>query len=67
LLKQETERLSGLVEMAEADLAKGELLPEEALGKLRAASGQARLLIRQKLQQFEGLCHKNIVSCCLQH
>jgi len=67
LLKQETERLSGLVEMAEADLTKGELLPEEALGKLRAASGQARLLIRQKLQQFEGLCHKNIVSCCLQH
>jgi hypothetical protein len=55
------------VEVAEADLAKGELLPEDALGKLRAASGQARLLIRQKLQQFEGLCHKNIVSCYLQH
>lgn len=62
LLKQETERLNELVEVAEADLAKGELLPEDALGKLRAASGQARLLIRQKLQQFEGLCHKNIAQ-----
>ncbi|XP_069702984.1 uncharacterized protein [Periplaneta americana] len=60
LLKQEIDRLNGLVEAAEADLAGGETLPEEALGKLRAASGQARLLIRQKLQQFEGLCHKNI-------
>ncbi|KAJ9575706.1 hypothetical protein L9F63_007465, partial [Diploptera punctata] len=62
LLKQEIDRLNGLVETAEADLAKGESLPEEALGKLRAASGQARLLIRQKLQQFEGLCHKNIAQ-----
>ncbi|PSN49258.1 hypothetical protein C0J52_08199 [Blattella germanica] len=62
LLKQEIDRLNGLVEVAEADLANGEALPEEALGKLRAASGQARLLIRQKLQQFEGLCHKNIAQ-----
>jgi hypothetical protein len=67
LLKQEIDRLNGLVESAEVDLAGGEALPEEALGKLRAASGQARLLIRQKLQQFEGLCHKNIVSFCFQH
>ncbi|PNF14551.1 hypothetical protein B7P43_G14960 [Cryptotermes secundus] len=62
LLKQEIDRLNGLVEVAETDLANGELLPEEALGKLRSASGQARLLIRQKLQQFEGLCHKNIAQ-----
>ncbi|KDR11387.1 Disks large-associated protein 1 [Zootermopsis nevadensis] len=62
LLKQEIDRLNGLVETTEADLTSGGSLPEEALGKLRAASGQAKLLIRQKLQQFEGLCHKNIAQ-----
>lgn len=42
----------------ERDLAQ---LSEEAQGRLRAAIGQARLLVKQKLQQFAGLCHKNLV------
>uniref|UniRef100_A0A2H1VQ30 SFRICE_015198 n=1 Tax=Spodoptera frugiperda TaxID=7108 RepID=A0A2H1VQ30_SPOFR len=33
---------------------------EEVLGFLRAASGKARLLATQKMQQFEGLCYNNI-------
>ncbi|XP_043288737.1 disks large-associated protein 1 isoform X2 [Venturia canescens] len=62
LLNAERDRLLSLAESAEADLAKADpaTLPEEAEGKLRSAAGKARLLAKQKMQQFEGLCHKNI-------
>ncbi|XP_032691129.1 uncharacterized protein LOC116853905 isoform X2 [Odontomachus brunneus] len=62
LLKQETDRLLSLAASAEAELASGDTvaLPEEAAGKLRSAAGKARLLTSQKMQQFEGLCQKNI-------
>lgn len=62
LLKQETDRLLSLAASAEAELANGDTvaLPEEAAGKLRSAAGKARLLASQKMQQFEGLCQKNI-------
>ncbi|KAL2718038.1 hypothetical protein V1478_011914 [Vespula squamosa] len=62
LLKQETDRLLSLAASAEAELAGGDpvALPEEAAGKLRSAAGKARLLASQKMQQFEGLCQKNI-------
>ena len=64
LLKDERERLFALAVSAEAELADTDPaeLPEEAAGKLRSAAGKARLLATQKMQQFEGLCHKNIVS-----
>lgn len=35
---------------------------EELTGKIRAATGKARLLLAQKFEQFAGLCHKNLVS-----
>lgn len=63
LLKQETDRLLSLAALAEAELSSsGDSvpLPEEAAGKLRSAAGKARLLASQKMQQFEGLCQKNI-------
>ncbi|XP_031840055.1 uncharacterized protein LOC116430282 isoform X2 [Nomia melanderi] len=62
LLKQETDRLLSLAASAEAELVSGDTvaLPEEAAGKLRSAAGKARLLASQKMQQFEGLCQKNI-------
>ncbi|XP_046593713.1 uncharacterized protein LOC107225761 isoform X1 [Neodiprion lecontei] len=62
ILKAETERLLSLAASAEAELAGGDpsVLPEEAAGKLRSAAGKARLLATQKMQQFEGLCQKNI-------
>ncbi|XP_076284870.1 uncharacterized protein LOC143211262 isoform X2 [Lasioglossum baleicum] len=62
LLKQETDRLLSLAASAEAELVNGDTvaLPEEAAGKLRSAAGKARLLASQKMQQFEGLCQKNI-------
>ncbi|KAK2584813.1 hypothetical protein KPH14_007126 [Odynerus spinipes] len=62
LLKQETDKLLLLAASAEAELASGDpvALPEEAAGKLRSAAGKARLLASQKMQQFEGLCQKNI-------
>lgn len=63
MLKQEIDRLLSLATCAEAELASGDVaLPEEAAGKLRSAAGKARLLASQKMQQFEGLCQKNIVS-----
>lgn len=62
LLKAEIERLFKLAASAEEELAKGEQLSEEAAGKLRSAAGKAKLLATQKMQQFEGLCQKNIVS-----
>lgn len=37
-------------------------MTEEVRGKVLAAIGKARLLISQKIQQFQGLCYKNIVS-----
>ncbi|KAL7632316.1 UNVERIFIED_CONTAM: hypothetical protein RMT77_017359 [Armadillidium vulgare] len=37
-----------------------DLMSEEVKGKLLAASGKAKLLITQKLEQFKGLCFKNI-------
>ncbi|XP_076180106.1 uncharacterized protein LOC143153127 [Ptiloglossa arizonensis] len=62
LLKQETNRLLSLAASAEAELTNNDtvLLPEEAAGKLRSAAGKARLLASQKMQQFEGLCQKNM-------
>ncbi|XP_076679268.1 uncharacterized protein LOC143374747 isoform X2 [Andrena cerasifolii] len=61
LLKQETGRLLTLAASAEAELVSDTVvLPEEAAGKLRSAAGKARLLASQKMQQFEGLCQKNI-------
>ncbi|KAG7189144.1 hypothetical protein KM043_008712 [Ampulex compressa] len=64
LLQQETDRLLSLASMAEAELASADAvaLPEEAAGKLRSAAGKARLLASQKMQQFEGLCQKNIIQ-----
>ena len=46
-------------------------IPEEVRDSILAAIGKAKLLISQKLQQFRGLCDKNIVSlaqkqhCCI--
>ncbi|XP_012285584.1 uncharacterized protein LOC105702525 isoform X2 [Orussus abietinus] len=62
LLKEQTSRLLSLASKAEAELADSDpaVLPEEAAGKLRCAAGKARLLASQKMQQFEGLCQKNI-------
>nr|XP_045623652.1 uncharacterized protein LOC123773768 [Procambarus clarkii] len=37
-------------------------MSEEVRGKVFAAIGKARLLVSQKIQQFQGLCHKNIAG-----
>ncbi|GLV36298.1 vulcan [Carabus blaptoides fortunei] len=61
ILKNETDRLISLAEKVEAQLEeKKTVLADDVLGYLRSASGKARLLANQKMQQFEGLCHKNI-------
>ncbi|XP_063835598.1 uncharacterized protein LOC135084790 [Ostrinia nubilalis] len=60
--KKETERLIALAATAEKELEnlQDQEVSEEILGLLRAASGKARLLATQKMQQFEGLCYNNI-------
>ncbi|KAF4522822.1 hypothetical protein B566_EDAN008084 [Ephemera danica] len=62
LLNKETQRLLAMAAETEVELEAKPDLPEEVSGKLRAAIGQARLLVRQKLQQFEGLCHRNLTQ-----
>src|SRR5699024_8800516 len=37
-------------------------IPEDAVGKIRAAIGKANLLVDKKFHQFEQLCHDSIVS-----
>ncbi|CAB3371615.1 Hypothetical predicted protein [Cloeon dipterum] len=59
----ETQRLLKLADLYEEDLENNSI-NEDIKGKLRAATGQARLLVRQKLKQFEGLCHRNLDSNC---
>lgn len=53
----------GRLELLAADLeAEISAAPEHMEGRLRVAAGKARLLASQKLAQFKGLCHKNMVS-----
>ncbi|XP_060521790.1 uncharacterized protein LOC132699207 isoform X2 [Cylas formicarius] len=59
ILDEQTSRLSELADKVESELTNAEL-SEEVVGKLRSASGKARLLVSQKMQQFRGLCTNNI-------
>lgn len=63
ILEKETTRLLVLAEQAEKELEQPDLI-EEAKGYLRSASGKAKLLVSQKMQQFRGLCTNNIKQVC---
>lgn len=54
VLKTETVRLLRLAENIEVEMDHKTELNDEVLGYLRSASGKARLLVNQKMQQFEG-------------
>lgn len=54
ILKNETDRLILLAKKVEDEMEEKTDLPDETLGYLRSASGKARLLVNQKMQQFEG-------------
>lgn len=57
ILKNETDRLIGMAEVVEIELEKMmNDFTDDVLGYLRSASGKARLLVTQKMQQFEGNC-----------
>ncbi|KAH8236344.1 hypothetical protein KR032_010564 [Drosophila birchii] len=63
LLKDEQIRLLALAAIAEKytdALANNPDITEDTFGLLRSASGKARLLVSQKMKQFEGLCHNNV-------
>ncbi|KAL1514041.1 hypothetical protein ABEB36_003365 [Hypothenemus hampei] len=59
ILEEQTKRLLSLADGADAEIDRPNL-SEETIGKLRSASGKARLLVSQKMQQFRGLCTNNI-------
>ena len=61
-MRTEIDKINSMACLAEHELENGENLPEEITGKIRAAAGKARLLVRQKFKQFEGLCNQNLVS-----
>lgn len=61
ILEEQTARLLELADKAENELNTPNL-SEEVIGKLRSASGKARLLVSQKMQQFKGLCTNNITQ-----
>lgn len=58
LLEEKVRELEALAQRAEDDLPG--CPNDEGCGMLRAASGKARLLIAEKLNQFRGLCHNNL-------
>lgn len=59
ILDQQATRLLTLADKVDSDIDTPDL-SEEVIGKLRSASGKARLLVSQKMQQFKGLCTNNI-------
>lgn len=63
ILDTEAKRLLNMAEQAEIELQNPDL-SEEAKGYLRSASGKAKLLVSQKMQQFKGLCTNNIDQVC---
>ncbi|XP_043066305.1 disks large-associated protein 1 isoform X2 [Drosophila bipectinata] len=63
ILKDEQARLLALAALAEKyldALVNNPDISEDTFGLLRSASGKARLLVSQKMKQFEGLCHNNL-------
>ncbi|KAH8357273.1 hypothetical protein KR084_011922 [Drosophila pseudotakahashii] len=63
ILKDEQIRLLALASLAEkyaGALSTNPDITEDTFGLLRSASGKARLLVTQKMKQFEGLCHNNL-------
>ncbi|XP_064108088.1 uncharacterized protein LOC135216635 [Macrobrachium nipponense] len=61
LVDKEVSELQDLINNAESDLETfTPQMSEEVQGKVLAATGKARLLISQKIEQFRGLCQQNI-------
>lgn len=59
LMEKESERLTRLCQGNEQEMAT-KSLPEDACGKIRAATGKAMLLVNKKFKQFRGLCNMNL-------
>ncbi|KAH1007122.1 hypothetical protein HUJ04_004395 [Dendroctonus ponderosae] len=62
ILDEQSNRLLALADRVDDDIENPNL-SEEIIGKLRSASGKAKLLVSQKIQQFKGLCTNNINQC----
>ncbi|KAF5284103.1 hypothetical protein FQA39_LY17114 [Lamprigera yunnana] len=62
ILETESNRLLSMADKIEKELEELQNLSEDVKGKLRSASGKARLLVSQKMQQFRGLCTNNLTQ-----
>ncbi|XP_064088899.1 disks large-associated protein 4-like [Macrobrachium nipponense] len=61
IVDKEVTDLEQIINSAESDLETFRpQMSEEVQGKVLAATGKARLLIAQKVEQFRGLCQQNI-------
>ncbi|XP_064078531.1 disks large-associated protein 4-like [Macrobrachium nipponense] len=61
IVENEVSEIQALINSAESDLKTfTPQMSEEVQGKVLAATGKARLLISQKIEQFKGLCQQNI-------
>ncbi|XP_064104245.1 uncharacterized protein LOC135214063 [Macrobrachium nipponense] len=61
IVDEEVTKLEHLINSTELDLETFRpQMSEEVQGKVLAATGKARLLIAQKIEQFRGLCQQNI-------
>lgn len=58
LLDEQATRISGMADQTEQELLNK--LPEHAVGKIRSATGMARLLVNKKMDQFKELCLNNL-------
>lgn len=59
LVEKETDRFTRLCHIAEQEMT-ANTIPEDACGKIRAATGKAMLLVNKKFKQFKGLCDMNL-------
>lgn len=59
-LQEQRNRIQNKISRAEDWLTNSNNIPEECIGKIRAAIGKANLLLDKKFQQFQKLCEDSI-------
>ncbi|OTF77602.1 Guanylate-kinase-associated protein-like protein [Euroglyphus maynei] len=59
-IQEQKARIQNKIQQGEKWLANPKDIPEECIGKIRAAIGKANLLLDKKFQQFQKLCEDSI-------
>lgn len=61
-LNESRNQIQNRVLMAEKWLEHSDQIPDECVGKIRAAIGKANLLLEKKFQQFQKICEDSMVK-----